>query len=101
VDQSGTTNVLIGVLDSSWNRAVTRSECYHNSGGNHPCQISKFYMILFGIVQIIMLSPIPDFNENQLWWVSGLLSFISYIYSIIGLRLGIAKVIGMILFMLC
>jgi len=59
---------------------------------------SNVYMISFGIAEII-LSQIPDFNE--LWWLSIVAAIMSFTYSIIGLGLGIAKVIGMILLLLC
>jgi len=59
---------------------------------------SNVYMISFGIVQIV-LSQIPDFKE--LWWLSIVAAVMSFTYSITGLGLGIAKVIGMTLFMLC
>ncbi|XP_027941591.1 amino acid permease 3-like [Vigna unguiculata] len=72
--------------------AVKRSNCYHNSGGKDPCKMnSNVYMISFGIAEII-LSQIPDFNE--LWWLSIVAAVMSFTYSIIGLGLGIAKVIG-------
>jgi len=99
VNQSVTINELICVLGCSWNRAVKRSNCYHNSGGKDPCKMnSNVYMISFGIAEII-LSQIPDFNE--LWWLSIVAAIMSFTYSIIGLGLGIAKVIGMILLLLC
>jgi len=59
---------------------------------------SNVYMISFAIAEIV-LSQIPDFND--LWWLSILAAVMSFTYSIIGLGLGIAKTIGMILFMLC
>ncbi|WVY91498.1 hypothetical protein V8G54_037012 [Vigna mungo] len=67
------------------------SNCYHNSGGKDPCKMnSNVYMISFGIAEII-LSQIPDFNE--LWWLSIVAAVMSFTYSIIGLGLGMAKVI--------
>jgi len=53
------------------------------------------YMISFRIAEII-LSQIANFNE--LWWLSIVAAVMSFTYSIIGLGLWIAKVIGMILF---
>lgn len=51
-------------------------------------------MIGFGIIQIIF-SQIPDFD--QLWWLSALAAVMSFSYSIIGLGLGIGKIIGTLL----
>lgn len=48
-------------------------------------------MILFGAVQII-LSQIPNFNN--LWWLSIVAAVMSFSYSLIGLGLGVGKVIG-------
>lgn len=47
-------------------------------------------MILFGAVQII-LSQIPNFNN--LWWLSTVAAVMSFSYSLIGLGLGVGKVI--------
>ncbi|TKY56115.1 Amino acid permease 3 [Spatholobus suberectus] len=72
--------------------AVKRSNCFHSSGGKNPCKMnSNVYMISFGIVEIIF-SQIPDFHE--LWWLSIVAAVMSFTYSIIGLGLGIGKVIG-------
>ncbi|KAK7320980.1 hypothetical protein VNO77_30993 [Canavalia gladiata] len=71
--------------------AVKRSNCLHSSGGKDPCHMnSNYYMIAFGIVEIIF-SQIPDFHE--LWWLSILAAVMSFTYSIIGLGLGVGKVI--------
>lgn len=71
--------------------AIERSNCFHRSGGKDPCHMnSNIYMISFGAVQIIF-SQIPDFD--QLWWLSSLAAVMSFIYSTIGLGLGIGKVI--------
>ncbi|XP_047177934.1 amino acid permease 3-like [Vigna umbellata] len=79
--------------------AVKRTNCYHNSGGKDPCKMnSSVYMISFGIAEIV-LSQIQDFD--QFWWLSIVAAVMSFTYSAIGLGLGIAKVIGMVLFMLC
>ena len=50
-------------------------------------------MISFGIIQIIF-SQIPDFHK--MWWLSIVAAIMSFIYSTIGLALGIAKVAGYI-----
>ena len=51
-------------------------------------------MIIFGIAEIIF-SQIPDFD--QIWWLSIVAAVMSFTYSTIGLGLGIAKVVGMLL----
>jgi len=48
-------------------------------------------MISFGIVQLV-LSQIPNFGE--LWWLSYVAAGMSFIYSTIGLGLGIGKIAG-------
>ncbi|XP_040996943.1 amino acid permease 3-like isoform X2 [Juglans microcarpa x Juglans regia] len=70
--------------------AIKRSNCFHSSQGNDPCQInSNPYMIAFGVVEILF-SQIPDFD--QLWWLSIVAAVMSFTYSTIGLGLGVAKV---------
>lgn len=73
-------------------RAITRSDCFHHKGTKGPCQASNIpYMSMFGFVQII-LSQIPEFGE--LWFLSVLAAVMSFLYSTIGLGLGIAKAVG-------
>ncbi|QCD99878.1 Amino acid transporter [Vigna unguiculata] len=69
------------------------ASCRHGGcGEKDPCKInSNFYTISFGIAEII-LSQIPEFNE--IWWLSIVAAVMSFTYSIIGLGLGIAKVVG-------
>ncbi|KAG2389891.1 Amino acid permease 3 Amino acid transporter [Vigna angularis] len=75
--------------------AVKRSNCYHNSGGKDSCKRnSSVYMISFGIAEIV-LSQMPDFD--QFWWLSIVAAVMSFTYSAIGLGLGIAKVIGVVM----
>ena len=50
-------------------------------------------MLLFGVVQIV-LSQTPDFHNIE--WLSILAAIMSFTYSSIGLGLGIAKVVGML-----
>ncbi|KAG6671839.1 hypothetical protein I3842_16G024300 [Carya illinoinensis] len=67
--------------------AIQRSICFHSSEGRNPCQINSYpYIIAFGLVQII-LSVVGDFK-----WFSIIAAVMSFIYSTIGLGLGIAKV---------
>ncbi|KAJ1699814.1 hypothetical protein LUZ63_008326 [Rhynchospora breviuscula] len=73
-------------------RAIQRSNCYHKEGHQAPCSYGdSFYMILFGLVQIV-LCLIPDFHEMA--WLSILAAIMSFAYSSIGFGLGLAKVIG-------
>ena len=51
-------------------------------------------MSMFGFAQII-LSQIPEFGE--LWFLSVLAAVMSFLYSTIGLGLGIAKAVGKII----
>ncbi|XP_061352626.1 amino acid permease 3-like isoform X2 [Gastrolobium bilobum] len=72
--------------------AIVKVNCFTKSGGKDPCHMnSNIYMISFGVVEIIV-SQIPDFD--QLWWLSIVAAVMSFTYSIIGLGLGVAKVIG-------
>ncbi|RDX60873.1 Amino acid permease 2, partial [Mucuna pruriens] len=60
-------------------------------GGKDPCKMnSNIYMISFGVAEIIF-SQIPDFHE--LSWLSVVAAVMSFTYSLIGLGLGIGKVI--------
>ncbi|MED6173558.1 Amino acid permease 3 [Stylosanthes scabra] len=71
--------------------AIKRSNCFHSSGGKNPCHMnSNAYMIAFGVSEII-LSQIPDFD--RLWWLSIVAAVMSFTYSIIGLGLGVDKVV--------
>ncbi|PWA81227.1 amino acid permease 1 [Artemisia annua] len=72
--------------------AVKRSNCFHDKGHGAHCQPSNYpYMALFAIIQIV-LSQIPNFHK--LSWLSILAAVMSFAYSLIGLGLSIAKVIG-------
>lgn len=55
-------------------------------------------MLFFGFVQVVM-SQIPNFRDTE--WLSIVASIMSFSYSIIGSALGLAKVIGMVNYMLC
>ncbi|XP_058089870.1 amino acid permease 3-like isoform X1 [Magnolia sinica] len=70
--------------------AIKRSNCFHKSGGKHPCQLSSnHYMIMFGISEIIFCQ-IPIIN--QIFCLSVVTAVMSFTYSSIGLGLGIARV---------
>eukprot|EP00261_Vitis_vinifera_P015994 XP_010644647.1 PREDICTED: probable amino acid permease 7 isoform X3 [Vitis vinifera] len=77
-------------------RAIQRSNCYHKEGHNASCAYGDtFYMLLFGVIQIVM-SQIPDFHNME--WLSIVAAIMSFSYASIGLGLGFAKVVenGMI-----
>ncbi|XP_049931510.1 amino acid permease 3-like isoform X2 [Nymphaea colorata] len=72
-------------------RAIRKSNCFHSNGHNADCQFGNtFYMILFGVIQILC-SLIPDFNNMS--WLSAVAAIMSVFYSTIGLGLGIARVV--------
>jgi amino acid permease len=72
--------------------AIKRSNCFHEKGHQNPCSVSSVpYMILFGVVEIIF-SQIPDFD--QIWWLSIVAAVMSFMYSSIGLALGMVQVIA-------
>ena len=48
--------------------------------------------MLFGLIQIVV-SQIPDFHNME--WLSVVAALMSFTYSFIGFSLGVAKVIGM------
>lgn len=76
-------------------RAILKSDCYHIEGHGAPCQYStNFYMLVFGVVQIIM-SQIP--NVHDMVWLSVVAAVMSFSYASIGFGLGFAKVIGLCL----
>lgn len=73
-------------------RAIQESNCYHKEGHDAPCTYGDtYYMLLFGVVQIT-LSQLPDFHGIQ--WLSVVAAIMSFTYALIGLGLGVAKVIG-------
>lgn len=75
-------------------RAIQKSNCYHEQGHEAACEFSDtYYMLVFGIVQII-LSQAPDFHNIQS--LSIIAAVMSFSYSSIGFALGLAKVIGSI-----
>ncbi|GLT84948.1 hypothetical protein SLE2022_031550 [Rubroshorea leprosula] len=82
--------IACSVESASSMMAIKRSNCFHESGGKNPCHMNRNpYMIAFGIAEIIF-SQIPSFD--QLRWLSIVAAFMSFIYSTIGLGLGIAQV---------
>ncbi|MED6218708.1 hypothetical protein PIB30_028911 [Stylosanthes scabra] len=68
-----------------------KAKCYHEKGHNDPCNYGQnLYMMIFGLVQIFV-SLIPDLHNMA--WVSVVSAVMSFIYSFIGLGLGIATTI--------
>lgn len=68
------------------------SNCYHSEGHAAACDYgTTYYMIIFGIIQVIV-SQIPDFRNIK--WLSVVAATMSFAYSTIGSGLGLAKVIG-------
>ncbi|KAJ7960999.1 Amino acid permease [Quillaja saponaria] len=73
-------------------RAIQKSNCYHKEGHQAACEYEDtYYMLLFGVVQIV-LSQIPNFHNID--WLSGVAAIMSFTYSFIGLGLAVARVIG-------
>ncbi|CAN6450470.1 unnamed protein product [Victoria cruziana] len=73
-------------------RAIERSNCFHREGHQAACTYGdSFYMLAFGLIQIIC-SQIPDFHNMS--WLSTVAAIMSFCYSTIGFGLGVAKVIG-------
>ncbi|XVF70971.1 hypothetical protein PTKIN_Ptkin11bG0205000 [Pterospermum kingtungense] len=72
-------------------RAIQKSNCYHREGHGAACYFGDtYYMLIFGVIQLI-LSQIPDFHNIQ--WLSIVAAIMSFAYALIGLALGMAKVI--------
>ncbi|WOL17905.1 amino acid permease 8 [Canna indica] len=71
---------------------VARSNCNHYKGHDASCSVSgTLYMIIFGLVQIV-LSQFPSMEKITL--LSVLAALMSFVYSIIGLSLCIAKFVS-------
>jgi hypothetical protein len=74
-------------------RAIQKANCYHREGHGAPCSAGGdgYYMLLFGVAQVV-LSQIPDFHN-----MAGLSVFAaatSFFYAVVGVGLGVAKVIS-------
>ncbi|KAI3492925.1 hypothetical protein L1887_42420 [Cichorium endivia] len=73
-------------------RAIRQSNCYHEEGHEADCEYkNEYYMLLFGIVQIVA-SQIPNIFHTK--WLSIIAAAMSFTYSCIGIGLGLAQVIG-------
>ena len=76
-----------------------RSNCFHKSGGKDPCHMSSNgHMITFGIIEVFF-SQITDFD--QVWWLSIVAAIMSFTYSSAGLGLGLGKVAGICILIIC
>ncbi|KAE8098922.1 hypothetical protein FH972_016948 [Carpinus fangiana] len=85
------TDIAYVITTATCIRAIQRSNCYHREGHQAACTYGDtFYMLLFGLIQIVM-SQIPDFHNME--WLSIVAAIMSVTYSSIGLGLGFAKVI--------
>ncbi|XP_050246155.1 probable amino acid permease 7 [Quercus robur] len=85
------TGIAYVITTATSMRAIQRSNCYHKEGHQAPCAYgATFYMLLFGLVQIVM-SQIPDFHNME--WLSVVAAIMSFTYAFIGFSLGFAKVI--------
>ncbi|KAK4575489.1 hypothetical protein RGQ29_026451 [Quercus rubra] len=85
------TAIAYVITSASSIKAIQRSNCYHKEGHQAACDYGDtFYMLLFGLVQIVV-SQIPDFHNME--WLSVVAALMSFTYSFIGFSLGVAKVI--------
>ncbi|KAI3456752.1 hypothetical protein Pfo_013415 [Paulownia fortunei] len=83
--------IVYTITSSISMRAIQRSNCYHSEGHTAACNYGNtYYMLIFGIIQVIV-SQIPDFRNTE--WLSVTAAIMSFMYSIIGSALGLAKVI--------
>ncbi|KAG8066537.1 hypothetical protein GUJ93_ZPchr0004g39522 [Zizania palustris] len=73
--------------------AIKKANCYHSEGRNASCEANgeHLFMLLFGAAQLL-LSFIPNFHKMA--WLSVVAAIMSFVYSTIGLGLGLAKTIG-------
>ncbi|KVH99218.1 hypothetical protein Ccrd_022559 [Cynara cardunculus var. scolymus] len=86
------TGVVYTITSAISMRAIRQSNCYHEEGHDAVCEYDdKYYMLLFGFVQILA-SQIPNIFHTK--WLSVIAATMSFTYSFIGMALGIAQVIG-------
>lgn len=72
-------------------RAISKSNCYHKNGHDSRCHFPNLtYMIIYGAIQVF-LSQLPSFHK--IWGLSILAATMSFTYSMLGVGLGLAKVI--------
>ncbi|XP_024976568.1 probable amino acid permease 7 isoform X2 [Cynara cardunculus var. scolymus] len=86
------TGVVYVITSATCIRAIRQSNCYHEEGHEAACEYeNKYYMLLFGIVQLLA-SQIPNIFHTK--WLSIIAATMSFTYSFIGIGLGLAQVIG-------
>ncbi|KAI3825840.1 hypothetical protein L1987_07518 [Smallanthus sonchifolius] len=86
------TGVVYTITSAISMRAIRRSNCYHENGHDAACEFeNKYYMLMFGIVQILA-SQIPNIFHTK--WLSIIAAIMSFTYSFIGMGLGLVQVIG-------
>ncbi|XP_076888061.1 putative amino acid permease 7 [Bidens hawaiensis] len=86
------TGVVYIITTATSVRAIRQSNCYHEQGHDAACEFEDwYYMLMFGIVQIIA-SQIPNIFHTK--WLSIIAAIMSFAYSFIGIGLGLAQVIG-------
>ncbi|KAI3717943.1 hypothetical protein L1987_69886 [Smallanthus sonchifolius] len=86
------TGVVYTITSATSMRAIRQSNCYHEEGHDAACEFEdKYYMLMFGIVQILA-SQIPNIFHTK--WLSIIAAIMSFTYSFIGMGLGLAQVIG-------
>ncbi|KAI3688454.1 hypothetical protein L2E82_46047 [Cichorium intybus] len=86
------TGVVYVITSGICMRAIRQSNCYHEEGHEADCEYkNEYYMLLFGIVQIVA-SQIPNIFHTK--WLSIIAATMSFTYSCIGIGLGLAQVIG-------
>ncbi|MED6148305.1 hypothetical protein PIB30_051928 [Stylosanthes scabra] len=72
-------------------RAIQESNCHIQKGNNGACEFGEsYYMIIFGLVQIL-LSQIPNFHNIQ--WLSVVAAVMSFAYAFIGMGFAIKQTV--------
>ncbi|KAJ0765605.1 putative amino acid transporter, transmembrane domain-containing protein [Helianthus annuus] len=85
------TGVVYVITSAICMRAIKQSNCFHKEGHDAACEFEhKYYMLMFGIIQIIA-SQIPNIFHTK--WLSIIAAIMSFTYSSIGIGLGLAQVI--------
>ncbi|KAM0044265.1 putative amino acid transporter, transmembrane domain-containing protein [Helianthus debilis subsp. tardiflorus] len=85
------TGVVYVITSAICMRAIMHSNCFHKEGHDAACEFEhKYYMLMFGIIQIIA-SQIPNIFHTK--WLSIIAAVMSFTYSSIGIGLGLAQVI--------
>nr|GFC97697.1 probable amino acid permease 7 [Tanacetum cinerariifolium] len=81
------TGVVYTLTCATSMRAILQSNCYHKEGHDAACEFeNKYYMLMFGIVQIVV-SQIPNIFHTK--WLSIIAAVMSFTYSFIGMGLGL------------